>query len=128
MKISLKLLGICVVNVLLVVSAFGQPVLSESGIPTESGVPVIERETPRDDVYDRHLMEEKRLLTYDHLREADVFWEKRIWRVVDVREKMNKPFVYPQKPFINILLDLGSTSMSFLLFSLLVFVVLVIAA
>lgn len=30
-----------------------------------------------------------------HLREADVMWEKRIWRVIDNKQKFNYPFFYP---------------------------------
>ena len=42
---------------------------------------------------------------YDHLREADIFWEKRIWRVLDVREKVNLAFAYPERPFFTILME-----------------------
>ena len=42
-------------------------------------------------------------LEYQYQREADVFWSKNIWRVVDVRQKMNKPFAYPPKPLIQII-------------------------
>lgn len=44
-------------------------------------------------------------LEYESIREADVFWTKTIWRVIDLREKMNLPFSYPQKPFIDVLMD-----------------------
>lgn len=42
-------------------------------------------------------------LAYEYQREADVFWSKTIWRVIDVREKMNLPFAYPQLPLIQII-------------------------
>ncbi len=32
-----------------------------------------------------------------HLREADVMWEKRIWRRIDLKQKMNHPLFYPQR-------------------------------
>ena len=48
---------------------------------------------PRDLSYDKISME-KEIIPYDHIREADVFWQKRIWRVIDSREKMNLPFRY----------------------------------
>lgn len=46
---------------------------------------------------------ERFIIPYDHIREADVFWQKRIWRVIDVREKLNLPFKYPKEPFVEIL-------------------------
>lgn len=65
----------------------------------------IEHEKVLDGIYEEDLISSTPPLKYDHIREADVFWEKRIWRVLDVREKMNKAFVYPEKPFINIILE-----------------------
>ena len=32
---------------------------------------------------------------YAYVREADLMWAKRIWRIVDFREKMNQYFLYP---------------------------------
>lgn len=61
----------------------------------------------RDGIYDKISVKEREILKYDHIREADVFWQKRIWRVIDTRQKMNLPFVYPEDPFINILLGIA---------------------
>ena len=63
------------------------------------------KDIPRDGIYDKSTVATKQMLKYDHLREADVFWEKRVWRVIDIREKMNKHFAYPDEPFVKILLD-----------------------
>tara|TARA_B100000900_G_scaffold412048_1_gene433025 strand:- start:2705 stop:3670 length:966 start_codon:yes stop_codon:yes gene_type:complete len=35
---------------------------------------------------------------YHHVREADVMWSTKIWRVIDMREKMNQIFYYPSEP------------------------------
>ncbi|MDQ3046450.1 MAG: gliding motility protein GldN [Bacteroidota bacterium] len=35
---------------------------------------------------------------YSALREADMMWSKRVWRVIDLREKMNHPLYYPDQP------------------------------
>jgi gliding motility associated protien GldN len=37
----------------------------------------------------------KKVIPYEHVREADVVWSKRIWRVIDLREKFNHPLYYP---------------------------------
>jgi gliding motility associated protien GldN len=34
-------------------------------------------------------------IPYVYEREADIMWQKRIWRVIDLREKMNHPLYYP---------------------------------
>jgi gliding motility associated protien GldN len=41
---------------------------------------------------------EKKPIPYIYLREADVMWSKRIWRKIDMREKMNHIFYYPVTP------------------------------
>ncbi len=38
---------------------------------------------------------------YVHIREADVLWGKTIWRVIDMREKINHIFYYPKEPVNN---------------------------
>lgn len=61
--------------------------------------------TPINGVTTKSTLTEKRPLAYDHVREADVMWEKTIWRIIDVREKMNHPFAYPIRPFFTILTE-----------------------
>ena len=56
-----------------------------------------------DDIVERKILKERNVLAYQPLREADLFWEKRIWRVIDTREKMNLTFVYAENPLFNIL-------------------------
>lgn len=58
---------------------------------------------PLDDIVERKLIKERKVLAYQPIREADIFWEKRVWRIIDVREKMNLPFVYPEAPLFQIL-------------------------
>lgn len=40
----------------------------------------------------------RRVVPYTHVREADVMWHRRIWRVIDLREKINQPLYYPIIP------------------------------
>jgi len=37
----------------------------------------------------------RRVVPYTHVREADVMWHRRVWRVIDLREKINHPLYYP---------------------------------
>lgn len=99
MKFALKLFGMTLLLSLCNIAIAQQPenILTESSDPNEG--------RPLDDIVDKRITTEKRLLPYDHVREADIFWEKRIWRVIDIREKMNLPFAYPERPFFSILMD-----------------------
>jgi gliding motility associated protien GldN len=49
----------------------------------------------RDGIYDKENANNRRYIPYTHLREADVVWEKRVWRELDLREKINQPLFYP---------------------------------
>ena len=42
--------------------------------------------------------DDRRVVPYPYVREADVMWSKRIWRTIDLREKMNHPYYYPEAP------------------------------
>ena len=72
----------------IVSTSFAQ--LPGSGISLESSV--------LDGVYIQEHIPTKRVVSYVHLREADVMWSKRIWRVIDLREKMNHKLYYPLEP------------------------------
>ena len=65
------------------------------------------KKPPRDNFYERYLHKEQKIIEYDFVHEKDVFWEKRIWRLLDVREKMNHIFVYEKDDlfFFNILMN-----------------------
>ena len=55
-----------------------------------------------DGMYKRELLGTREVIPYDNIREADIFWEKRIWRNIDFREKINLPFTWPVDPFADI--------------------------
>jgi gliding motility associated protien GldN len=50
---------------------------------------------PLDGVYNKYNSPDREPIPYTSLREADVMWSKRIWRVIDMRQKINLPFYYP---------------------------------
>ncbi len=60
-----------------------------------------------DDVVRRTLIEGNRVLDYAPLEEIDVMWEKRVWRVIDLREKLNQPFRNEDRPLFTIFKDLA---------------------
>lgn len=82
--------------------------------PDGIGIPV---DTPRkslrtDGISEKNFIKDRVPIAYDHIRSDDEFWEKKIWQVIDTREKMNLPFQYnvedesgTNQLFINILLN-----------------------
>ncbi|MBC8035045.1 MAG: gliding motility protein GldN [Chitinophagaceae bacterium] len=63
-----------------------------------------------DNAIDLNLVKDRTPLAYEHIREDDAVYRQRLWRELDVHEKMNLPFVYKadddngNQRFINILL------------------------
>ena len=78
-----------------------EEVKTEASEPTEA----TDVKKPLDGVVEKKLISERPVLAYDPIREADVFWERRVWRVIDVREKVNLTFTYPENPFFKIIND-----------------------
>jgi gliding motility associated protien GldN len=66
---------------------------------------------PRDGVIDKSERLDKKPIAYPWVRKADYVWDKRVWRVIDMREKMNQPMYYPETPknnwrsFMTIMID-----------------------
>ncbi len=48
-----------------------------------------------DGVYVREHVPVRQPVQLSYLREADVMWSKKVWRIIDLKEKMNLPFYYP---------------------------------
>lgn len=54
-----------------------------------------------DGVYVKEHYPTRKVIPYTHLREADVMWATRIWRKIDLREKINHPLYYPTQAIKN---------------------------
>jgi gliding motility associated protien GldN len=60
----------------------------------ELNLGVIRKSLRNDDAVERNLVNERTPLPYEHIREDDAVYRQRLWREIDVHEKMNLPFVY----------------------------------
>lgn len=57
----------------------------------EATAQIVDGAYKRTDVYNR------KPTPLPHIREADVMWRKKVWRIIDLREKMNQPMYFPTK-------------------------------
>lgn len=58
------------------------------GLQTEAQIPV-------NGAYKSNDLMQKKPMPLPSVREADVFWSQKIWRIIDLREKMNQTLYYP---------------------------------
>ena len=79
--------------------------------PKELELTVVRKSLRNDNAVERNLVKERTPLNYEHIREDDAVYRQRLWREIDVHEKMNLPFIYRadddngNQRFINILLN-----------------------
>jgi hypothetical protein len=48
-----------------------------------------------DGAYKRDDVKSRKPTSLPYVREADVMWRKKVWRIIDLREKMNQPLYFP---------------------------------
>jgi gliding motility associated protien GldN len=77
-KINLILLGLLISNI-----SFSQDILENDPYKMNN-------------VYERKQHIDKEVANLPYLREADVMWSRKIWREIDLRQKINHPLYYPQ--------------------------------
>jgi gliding motility associated protien GldN len=50
-----------------------------------------------DGAYQRTDLANRKPTPLPYIREADVMWRKKVWRIIDLREKINQPLYFPTK-------------------------------
>lgn len=85
--------------IVFIILIFGSEVLYAQVIGGSSQSSAVN--TPRDDIFDHIHTEFKKPIPYSPLRQADVIYSKRVWQVIDFREKINQPFYYPLKEHVR---------------------------
>lgn len=50
---------------------------------------------PIDGAFERTDIYKRKPTPLPYVREADVMWSKKVWRIIDLREKMNQPLYFP---------------------------------
>ncbi|MFN5224626.1 MAG: gliding motility protein GldN [Bacteroidota bacterium] len=58
---------------------------------------MVQAQNVLDGVYVRENNPQRRVVPLSFLREADVMWSKKVWRIIDLKEKMNLPFGQPEE-------------------------------
>ncbi len=81
---------------------FGLLLLSAIAIATQvSAQSVLGDEKAYDGVFKREHIQNRKPIPYTPIREADVMWKRRVWRIIDLREKINLPLYYPISNDVN---------------------------
>jgi len=60
---------------------------------------------PTDGYYKKNNILDAKVTPYPNLREADVMYAKRVWREIDLRAKMNRPYASPKGRLIDVIMD-----------------------
>jgi gliding motility associated protien GldN len=72
--------------------------------PPPAPVPATkQKDRPVDGYYKKVSIPQAEVMPLATIREADIIFSKRVWREIDVREKMNQFFVAPQSSLIEII-------------------------
>ncbi len=78
---------------------FAVIILIGAGLLLSGNPEIMAQDLTTGSIYERENIPYKKPVPLPPLREADIAWEKTIWRMVDLREKMNQPLYFPTTPF-----------------------------
>lgn len=96
----MKMLLLSVLSVVCSFLAFGQQEnLSNSTKPVHAEEPPVDGYVTKSDI------ENRKVVPYAAIRQTDIAYSKRVWREIDLREKMNKAFGSPKSRLIDIIIS-----------------------
>ena len=95
MKLEIKSMRSLIASVGIIAASF-----ASFAQPVVDGGPI---NVPVEGVIDGIVIQEhiptKKMIPYEFVREADMIWSKRVWRTIDMREKMNHTIYFPFDEF-----------------------------
>lgn len=77
------------------------PFVGLAQAPQGGGAEVIKPPKYPDGIYTKENSANRRPIPYTSLREADVMWSRRVWRQINLKEKINHPLYYPTTPILD---------------------------
>jgi gliding motility associated protien GldN len=102
MKLFLNFFGLALTFMIISSqTVFGQKTIGAEEVKTESSTP--SEDIFVDDIVNKRIVLENKLMAQQPIREADISWEKRIQRVIDSREKLNLPFISEELNLFTVL-------------------------
>jgi gliding motility associated protien GldN len=91
------------VKLFFVALLFSAPAFAQVGNYNNSTKPQAD-DKPIDGYYKKENILNARVTPYAHLREADVMYAKRVWREIDLRDKMNRAYASPKARLIDVVM------------------------
>ncbi len=84
----------------------GKPAKVEVEAAENTSAAPPDKDAPIDGIVEKRTILDKQVLPWEPVREADIMWSKRIWRVIDIREKINIAFTNQEagNSFLEILM------------------------
>lgn len=96
----MKRIILFIAGLAIVVSVFAQQEnLSNSTKPIHSEDPPVDGYVIKSDI------ENRKVVPYANVRQTDIAYSKRVWREIDLRERMNQAFASPKSRLIDILIE-----------------------
>lgn len=93
----MKKVGVYIIGILLL---FGFQTVQAQNLEEGANDSIADQSTwsGLDLVYKRQHITDKKPIAYEPIREADIMWSKLVWRIIDLRQKMNQPMYFPTMP------------------------------